>query len=120
LPNNSGFSYSHSFLYDLFQKLTHASNVIPAGIQDYMVPEESLHLLIQPNGILIVAKSGALRIARDNFTMRPLDESALTLTTLLVSRSDNTSPVLSEFVRSFGRKMSHLHADNQMSLPIPV
>ena len=112
--------HSHPPLYDLFQKLSQQSNIIPASVQHYMVPEESLPLLIQPNGIVIVPKIGALRIARDNFTMRPLDESALTLTTLLVSRSDNASPVLSEFVRSLGRKMSHLHADNQMSLPIPV
>jgi DNA-binding transcriptional LysR family regulator len=112
--------YSHPPLYDLFQKLTHESNVIPASIQHYLVPEESLPLLIQPNGILIVPKSGALRIARDNFTMRPLDEPELMMATLLVSRADNTSRVLSELVRSFGRRMNHLHADDQMSLPIPV
>jgi DNA-binding transcriptional LysR family regulator len=112
--------HSHPPLYDLFQKLAHASNVIPASVQHYMVPEESLPLLIQPKGILIVPKSGALRIARDNFTMRPLDEAALMMTTLLVSRADNTSPVLSEFVRSFVRKMNHLQVEDQMSLPIPV
>lgn len=111
---------SHPPLYDLLQKLTHEANVIPAIVQHFMVPEEALPFLIQPNGVVIVAKSGALRIARDNVTMRPLDEAALMMATVLVSRSDNASPVLSELVRSFVRKMNHLNADNQMSLPLPI
>ena len=111
---------SHPPLYDLFQKLMQETNVIPASLQHFMVPEEALPLLIQPNGVVIVAKSGALRIARDNFTMRPLDEAALMMATLLVSRADNASPVLSELVRGFVRKMSQFHTDDQMSLPISL
>lgn len=111
---------SHPPLYDLFQKLADDSNVIPDSVQHFMIPEEVCPLLVQPNGVAIIAKSGALRIARDNFTMRPLDEAGLMMATLLVSRSDNGSPILSELVRSLVRKINHLQANDQLSLPIPV
>ena len=111
---------SHPPLYDLIQKSVQDLHVVPTAVQHYMIPEESLPILIEPNGILIVPKSGALRIARDGFTMRPLDEAKLMTRTLLISRSDNSSPLLSELVRSFVRKIGHLNADSQMSLPIPA
>ncbi len=85
-----------------------------------MVPEETIPLLIEPNGVVIAPKSGALRIARDGYTMRPLEDAELMMKTLLVSRSDNKSPALSELVRGFMRRMKQLKIDDQMSLPIPV
>jgi hypothetical protein len=50
--------------------------------------------------------------------MRPLDEPKLMMNTLLISRADNASKVVSELVRNFMRRMNHLKLDNQMSLPI--
>lgn len=69
-----------------------------------MAPEETMPLLIEPDGVVICPKSGALRIARDGFTMRPLEEPELLMKTLLVSRADNKSPALSELVRGFMRR----------------
>ena len=85
-----------------------------------MVPEESIPLLNDPGGVVIVGKSGALRIARDGLTMRPLDETKLMMNTLLISRADNGSKVISELVRNFMRRMNYLKLDDQMSLPISV
>lgn len=110
---------NHPPLYDLIQKLTEELRIIPSGIQHFMVPEEAVPLLNEPGGVVIVGKSGALRIARSGLTMRPLDEARLMMTTLLISRADNGSQVISELVRSFMRRMNHLKDDDQMSLPIP-
>jgi DNA-binding transcriptional LysR family regulator len=109
---------SHPPVYDLLRKLAQEAPIIPSGIQHYMVPEEAIPLLNEPGGVVIVAKSGALRIARSGLTMRPLDESRLILTTMLISRADNRSRVVSELVRNFMRRMNHVNMDEQMSLPI--
>lgn len=111
---------SHPPLYDLIHKCAQAAKAIPSVIQHFMVPEETIPLLMEPNGVVIAPKSGALRIARDGYTMRPLEEADLMMNTLLVSRVDNTSPALSELVRGFMRKMKHIKVNDQMSLPIPV
>jgi DNA-binding transcriptional LysR family regulator len=109
---------SHPPVYDLIRKLAQEAPTIPSGIQHYMVPEEAIPLLNEPGGVVIVAKSGALRIARSGLTMRPIDEDRLMLTTTLISRADNRSRVVSELVRNFMRRMNHLNTDEQMSLPI--
>jgi DNA-binding transcriptional LysR family regulator len=109
---------SHPPVYDLLRELAQEAPIIPSGIQHYMVPEEAIPLLNEPGGVVIVAKSGALRIARSGLTMRPLDENRLILTTMLISRADNRSRVVSELVRNFMRRMNHLNMDEQMSLPI--
>jgi hypothetical protein len=57
-------------------------------------------------GVAFVVKSGAIRIARDGITVRPLAEDALMLKTYLASRADERSKVVSELVRSFMRKLS--------------
>lgn len=109
---------SHPPLYDLIHNRAEDSKVLPASIQHFMAPEEAIPLMSGPGGVVIVAKSGALRIARDGLTMRPLKEEALTMSTLLVSRSDNESKALSEFVRSFVRRLDLLSPEEQMSLPL--
>lgn len=109
---------SHPPLYDLLHDCANAAKAIPSAIQHFMVPEETMPLLLEPDGIVIAPKSGALRIAREGFTMRPLDEPELRMNTLFVSRADNRSPALSELVRGFMRRMGHLKKSDQMSLPI--
>jgi hypothetical protein len=111
---------NHPPLYDLIRKLAQELRVIPSGIQHFMVPEESIPLLNDPGGVVIVGKYGALRIARDGLTMRPLDETKLMMNTLLISGADNGSKVISELVRNFMRRMNYLKLDDQMSLPISV
>jgi hypothetical protein len=111
---------SHPPVYDLIHKCAQTAKAIPSAIQHFMVPEETIPLLIEPNGVVIAPKSGALRIARDGYTMRPLEEADLMMNTMLISRSNNTSAALSEFVRGFMRKMKQVKVNDQMSLPIPV
>jgi len=111
---------SHPPLYDLIQKLAEEQKVLPSAIQHFMVPEEAIPLMNDPGGVVIVGKSAALRIARDGLTMRPLDEAALMMSTLLISRSDNDSKLLSELQRNVMRRLNNLTIDEQMSLPLRV
>jgi len=111
---------AHPPLYDLIHSCAQDAKAIPSAIQHFMVPEETIPMLRSPDGIVIAPKSGALRIARDGYTMRPIEEKRLRMKTLLISRSDNASPALSELVRGFMRKMNRLKNDDQLSLPIPA
>jgi len=108
----------HPPLYDLIQKLAHEGRVIPSALQHFMVPEECLSLLLDPGGIVTAPKSGALRIARDGLTMRPLDYARLRMKTQLISRADNPSPAISELFRTFMRKLKRTQVDRQISLPL--
>ena len=54
-----------------------------------MSPLSSLLLMADPGGVVIVGKSGALRIARDGLTMGPIDEAQLIVATLLITRAYN-------------------------------
>ena len=111
---------SHPLLYDLIQKRAQELKIIPSAIQHFMIPEEAIPLMSDPGGAVIVGKSGALRIARGGLTMRPLVEVTLATSTLLISRADNDSKVVSELVRSFMRRINQLVVDEQMSLPLPI
>jgi hypothetical protein len=83
-----------------------------------MVPEEAVPLLIDPTSVVIVGKSGALRITRNGYTMRPLEEAELLTNTLLISRSNNGSPAVNELFRGFMRRMKQTKLQDQMSLLI--
>jgi hypothetical protein len=64
------------------------------------------------------ASSGALLLARNGVTVRPLSEPSLNIKTCLVCRADDDSKIASEFVRAFMRKMPDRRKHQQLSLPI--
>ena len=90
----------------------------PSGLQHSLVPEEAVPLMSIPGAVVILGKTGALRIARQGLTMRPLAEEGLQATTHLICRSDNESKAVGELVRSFMRRLNTLASDEQMSLPL--
>lgn len=109
---------THPPLYDLIQKLSEQQKILPSAIQHFMIPEDAIPLMGSCGTVMIVGKSAALRIARDGLTLRPLDEAVLMVSTLLLSRSDNDSKLLSELLRNVMRRLSHLTIDKQLSLPL--
>jgi DNA-binding transcriptional LysR family regulator len=111
---------SHPPPYDLIQRRARDSRVVPSMLQHFMIPEDAIPLLSDPGTLVIVGKSGALRIARDGLTMRPLEELSLLAKTVLISRADNDSKVVSELVRGFMRRLKSIAADEQLSLPLPA
>lgn len=110
--------HSHPLLYDLIQRHTQSLRVFPSALQHFLVPEEAVPLMGSPGAVVIVGKTGALRIARRGLTMRPLEGDSLIARTHLICRSDNESKVVGELVRSFMRRLNRLANDEQMSLPL--
>ena len=68
--------------------------------------------------VAFLVKVGALRMARNGVTVRPLTQDELILKTYMARRANNKSKAASELVRAFMRKLSHQGNQKQLSLPI--
>ena len=89
-------------------QLAEERKVTPAEIRHVTMPEEAFPSLAKGSCIAFLGKVGALRLARDGVTVRPLTEDSLSLKTFLASRADNSSRVLSALVRTFRSTKRHL------------
>lgn len=96
----------HPPVYDAVMRHAEEQNVAPAKLHHIVVPEDAYPFVADDGALAFVVKSGAIRIARDGITVRPLAEEALMLKTYLASRADDNSKVVSELVRAFMRKLS--------------
>jgi DNA-binding transcriptional LysR family regulator len=105
----------HPPLYDAVIHLAEERKIVPAKIQHITTPEESFQFIADGSGVAFLVKAGALIMARNGITVRPLVEKALLLKTYLASRADNESKVASELVRAFMRKLSDLSKGKQLS-----
>ena len=108
----------HPPLYDSTLRLADERQIHPSKIRHFTAPEEAFPFVAQGSGIAFLVKAGALLMARNGVTVRPLAEDDLRLRTYLASRADNESKVVSELVRAFMRKISDIHQYKQMPLPI--
>lgn len=96
----------HPPVYDAVMRLAEQRRVTPTKIHHVVVPEDAYPFIAGDGALAFVVKSGAIRIARDGITVRPLAEDSLILKTYLASRSEEKSKVLSELVRTFMSKLS--------------
>lgn len=96
----------HPPVYDSVMRVADERKAAPAKVHHVVVPEDSYSFMADDGAVAFVVKSGAIRIARNGITVRPLAEDALMLKTYLASRADNNSKVVSELVRAFMRKLS--------------
>ena len=96
---------SQPVMYDGITRQADERGIRWTELQEILAPEEAFQSIVERNGVAVLTRSAALRIARDGVTMRPLAEPRLTLKTYLACRSDNESKPVSETVRSFGRKL---------------
>jgi DNA-binding transcriptional LysR family regulator len=108
----------HPPVYDAIMRVARSKGVTPAQVHHVMTAEEAFPLLIQGSSVAFLTKSGALRIARDRITLRPLAEEALTLKTYVAARTDNKSKIASEFMRMFVKKISQIGPVGQLPLPM--
>jgi DNA-binding transcriptional LysR family regulator len=95
----------HPPVYDAIIHIATERGVRPRSIQHVIAPEEAFPFVADGSAIAFVVKAGALLIARNGVTVRPLNESSLRLKTCLVCRADDDSKIASEFVRAYMRKM---------------
>ena len=103
----------HPTLYDNVLAISAAKGVAASRIQHVTGPEEAFPSVADGGCVAFVVKAGALRIARDGVTVRPLLESSLVLKTYLMSRSDNGSKTVSALVRSFIQKLEATQRERQ-------
>jgi DNA-binding transcriptional LysR family regulator len=110
----------HPTLYDSVMTTAEGKGVAPQRLQHVTAPEEAFPCVSEGTWIAFVVKAGALRIARDGVTVRPLAEDSLSLKTYLVSRSDNQSKTVSALVRSFMRQLESMQASRQRQVAVPA
>ena len=108
----------HPALYDAIIRVAQERRVSPAQIHHVMTAEEAFPFIAHDRCLAFLTKSGALRIARETMTVRPLMEESLLLRTYIAARTDNNSKIASEFIRAFVKKLSHFNTVKQMQLPI--
>jgi DNA-binding transcriptional LysR family regulator len=110
----------HPPVYDAIIHTATQRGVRPQSIQHVIAPEEAFPFVADGSAIAFVVKAGALLMARNGVTVRPLNESNLRLKTCLVCRADDDSKIASEFVRAYMRKMPDKKKHQQLPLPIPA
>jgi DNA-binding transcriptional LysR family regulator len=108
----------HPPLYDSIMRRAEILGARPTRVKHFTSPEEAFPSLADGSCVAFLVKVGALLVARNGVTVRPLAEDTRVLKTFLASRADNSSKVASELVRAFMRKLSHLEEKKQLSLPI--
>lgn len=108
----------HPPVYDSILRAAEGRNIVAKSIQTTTVPEEAFPFISEGKALAFLTKTGALLLARNGVTVRPLAEPSLMLKTFLVSRADNDSRVASELVRAYMRKLSLLDKYRQLPLPI--
>ena len=108
----------HPPVYDAIIQAAAERGVRPQSIQHVIAPEEAFPFVSDGSAIAFVVKAGALLIARNGVTVRPLNESSLRLKTCLLCRADDDSKIASEFVRAYMRKMPDKKRHQQLQLAI--
>jgi DNA-binding transcriptional LysR family regulator len=108
----------HPPLYDLILTTAQRRNVQPGTLQHITSHEEAYPFVADSSAVAFLVKAGALLLARNGVTVRPLTDPELNLRTYLVSRADNDSKVASELVRAFVRKTSEVSSYRQLPLPM--
>ena len=84
---------------DKILRVAQEKRVKPSQIHHVMTAEEAFPFIAHGRFLAFLTKSGALRIARDSVTIRPLMEESLIPRTHVAARADNKSKLVSEFVR---------------------
>lgn len=94
------------YLYEMLEEVRAERKITPPDVHHFMVAEQTIELMIAHKAVAFLTRGAAWNIARDGFLMRPLAEERLRQVTKLVSRVDNNSRLIKEFVRATGRKLT--------------
>ena len=108
----------HPLLYERIMKRTREEGFHPKGIDHILYPDEAEHLLLATRGIAFLTKANALKLTSDRLVAKPLDEETLCFDEWMAARADETSRLVSEFVRAFVTRAKTVLQPPQMSLPL--
>jgi DNA-binding transcriptional LysR family regulator len=104
----------HPLMYDAVMKVAEEHHVVPSEIQHVTAPEEAFPFVANGDCVVFLTKPGAVRVARNGVTVRPLTEEALRVNTYLISLADNKSKVTSELVRAFGKRLDTIAKESHI------
>jgi DNA-binding transcriptional LysR family regulator len=110
----------HRPLHDLILSKAKELGITSSEIHYFTTPEEAATLVAKHDGIAFMNRTSAWRVARNGLTMRPVDEPALALKTVLVTRADDRTRLTSEYVRAAKRTLERQGGANQQRLPLAV
>ena len=112
----------HPPVYDSIVQLAESKKVLHGTIHHITAPEEAYPFIADGSCVAFLVKAGALIMARDGLTVRPLDEPDLSLKTYLASRVENDSKLVSQLMRAFVRSLANQNQDRRKprSLPLAV
>jgi len=108
----------NAYLYDQIQAVTSGKEIYPSDVYHFTSPEEASGLVREHQGLALLPRTAAWRIARDGITIRPLAEDRLRLVTSVAVRGDSKSRLVNEFVKAAGRKLSEVGQRGQSRLPL--
>jgi DNA-binding transcriptional LysR family regulator len=109
---------ANPLLYDRILHVASEKHVHPRDVLQVMSSEEVPELILENHALAFMPRATAWRIARDEITMRPLDEPKLRLVTSLAMRADSKSRLVKEFVRATSRKLDSMMQKQQKQLPL--
>lgn len=96
----------HPPLYDSIVQLAESKNALRGHIHHITTPEEAYPFVADGSSVAFLVKAGALIMARDGLTVRPLEEAGLSLKTFFTSLVENDSKLVSQLMRAFVRRLS--------------
>lgn len=112
--------HANAYLYDMIQSVAAHRGAHPADLYHFTSPEEAVELAREHQGLALLPRAAAWRVARDGLTMRPLTEDRLRLVTSLAVHIDSKSRLVNEFVKAAGKKFGGISQRGQGKLPLPA
>ena len=91
----------------------------PIGVRHYISSEDQIAALLTDNQTVAwITPTGRDKLSNSEFRFLPLLDSHINLEMRLATRANNNSPLVSEYVRSFMKRVEEQRAPLQMQLPI--
>jgi DNA-binding transcriptional LysR family regulator len=108
----------HPILHDMIVRRAKEEGVTYKNNQNVLSSDEAFQLVAENVGIAFLPMAIALRTNRPGVRVRPLVDKELRVELFIVSRADDRSKVMSEFVRAFRKRIEPIMAPPQMTLPL--
>jgi DNA-binding transcriptional LysR family regulator len=108
----------HPMLYDEILSRSSLLGIKPREIQHVTSAEEAARFVTHDRGVAFLTRTGAWRVALHGLTLRPMTDNGLRVRTTLITRGDDDSPLLGDFVRSAMKKLKNNKIARQGELPL--
>ena len=98
-------SHVHAYLHDQILLKSKERSISSSNVRSIQTAEEAAQLVGRFGGIAFLTQTGAWRSMEQGLTIRPLIDDTLQVETVLITRADDESRLLSEFVRSAMKRL---------------